>query len=129
MPAAGQAAQFCKGLTLRELGNEAEARGIFERIYSQEPGFEANAAALRDPKYRLVITSKEVIDSRTDRWDPASVPSAQDLVGDALSEQGNEYLRAAQRELDSRSGWRRSSSRSRSCGRRRRWRRCVAIRG
>ena len=104
VPAAGQAAEFCKGLTLRELGNEAEARGIFERIYSQEPGFEANAAALADPKYRLVITSKEVIDSRTDRWDPASVPSAQDLAGDALSEQGNEYLRAAQLELDQQIG-------------------------
>ena len=104
VPAAGQAAEFCKGLTLRELGNEAEARGIFERIYSQEPGFEANAAALADPKYRLVITSKEVIDSRTDRWDPASVPSAEDLAGDALSEQGNEYLRAAQLELDQQIG-------------------------
>ncbi len=104
VPAAGQAAEFCKGLTLREMGNEAEARGIFERIYSQEPGFEANAAALADPKYRLVITSKEVIDSRTDRWDPASVPSAEDLVGDALSEQGNEYLRAAQLELDQQIG-------------------------
>ena len=103
VPAAGQAAEFCKGLTLRELGNEAEARGIFERIYSQEPGFEANAAALKDPKYRLVVTSKEVIDSRTDRWDPASVPSAEDLVGD-LSEQGNEYLRAAQVELDQQIG-------------------------
>jgi type VII secretion ATPase EccA len=58
---------------------------------------------LKDPKYRLVITSKEIIDSRTDRWDPASVPSAEDLVGD-LSEQGNEYLRAAQQELDQQIG-------------------------
>jgi type VII secretion ATPase EccA len=100
IPAARRAADFCKGLTLRETGNEQEARVIFERIYSEEPGFEANAAALRDPKYRLVITSKEMIDSRTDKWDPASAPSAEDLLGDDLNERGNEYLRAAQQELD-----------------------------
>jgi type VII secretion ATPase EccA len=100
IPAARRAAEFCKGLTLREMGNEEEARVIFERIYSEEPGFEANAAALRDPKYRLIITSKEMIDSRTDRWDPASAPSAEDLLGDDLSERGNEYLRSAQQELD-----------------------------
>lgn len=100
IPAARRAAEFCKGLTLREMGNEEEARVIFERIYSEEPGFEANAAALRDPKYRLIVTSKEIIDSRTDRWDPKSAPSAEDLLGDELTERGNEYLRAAQQELD-----------------------------
>ncbi|MCV7283237.1 type VII secretion AAA-ATPase EccA [Mycolicibacterium flavescens] len=100
IPAARKAAEFCKGLTLREMGNEQEARVIFERIYSEEPGFEANAAALADPKYRLVITSKEMIDARTDRWDPDSAPSAADLIGDDLSERGNEYLRSAQEELD-----------------------------
>jgi type VII secretion ATPase EccA len=100
IPAARRAAEFCKGLTLREMGSEEEARVIFERIYSEEPGFEANASALRDPKYRLIITTKEMIDSRTDRWDPASAPSAEDLMGDDLSERGNEYLRGAQEELD-----------------------------
>jgi type VII secretion ATPase EccA len=100
IPAARQAAEFCKGLTLREMGNDQEARVIFERIYSEEPGFEANASALKDPRYRLVITSKEIIDSRTDRWDPASAPSAEDLLGDDMTERGNEYLRAAQQELD-----------------------------
>jgi type VII secretion ATPase EccA len=100
IPAARKAAEFSKGLTLREMGNEDEARVIFERMYSEEPGFEANAAALADPKYRLVITSKEIIDSRIDRWNPASAPSAADLLGEDLSERGNEYLRAAQQELD-----------------------------
>lgn len=100
VPGARRAAEFCKGLTLREMGEEQEARVIFERIYSEDPGFEANAAALADPKYRLVITSKEVVDSRTDRWDPASVPSPEDLLADDLSERGNEYLQAAQQELE-----------------------------
>lgn len=100
IPAARRAAEFCKGLTLREMGSEQDARVIFERIYSEEPDFEANAAALKDPRYRLVLTSKEIIDSRTDKWDPASAPSAEDLIGDDLTERGNEYLRSAQQELD-----------------------------
>ncbi|OBJ52952.1 type VII secretion AAA-ATPase EccA [Mycobacterium sp. 1423905.2] len=100
IPAARRAAEFCKGLTLREMGKEPEARTIFERIYSEEPGFEANAAALHDPKYRLIISTKEAIESRTDKWDPSTARNAQDLDSDSLSERGNEYLRAAQVELD-----------------------------
>jgi type VII secretion ATPase EccA len=100
IPAARRAAEFCKGLTLREIGNETEARSIFERTYSEEPSFEANATALHDPKYRLIITSKEMIDSRTDKWDPSSARGADDLVGETLADRGNEYLRRAQQELD-----------------------------
>lgn len=100
IPAARRAAEFCKGLALREMGNEPEARKIFERIYSEEPGFEANYAALNDPKYRLVITTKEVIESRANKWDPASAPTAAGLDAENMTERGNEHLRAAQQELD-----------------------------
>jgi type VII secretion ATPase EccA len=100
IPAARRAAEFCKGLTLREMGKEPEARTIFERIYSEEPGFEANAAALHDPKYRLIITSKEAIDSRTNKWDPTTAKSPDDFAADNVSERGNEYLRAAEAELE-----------------------------
>jgi type VII secretion ATPase EccA len=100
IPAARRAAEFCKGLTLREMGDETEARAIFERIYSEEPGFEANAAALRDPKYRLIITTKEMIDSRTDKWDPSTAHGAEESDGETLADRGNEYLRKAQQELD-----------------------------
>jgi type VII secretion ATPase EccA len=100
IPAARRAAEFCKGLTLREMGNEPDARKIFERIYSEEPGFEANYTALRDPKFRLVVTSQEVIESRTDKWDPASSPTMANLEAESLTERGNEILAAAQDELD-----------------------------
>lgn len=100
IPAARRAAEFCKGLTLREMGNEPDARKIFERLYSEEPGFETNYIALRDPKFRLVVTSKEVIDSRTDKWDPASSPTLANLEAESMTERGNEILRAAQDELD-----------------------------
>jgi type VII secretion ATPase EccA len=99
-PAARRAAEFCKGLTQREIGNETAARAIFERIYSEEPGFETNAAALHDPKYRLIITTKEMIDSRTDKWDPATAHGAAESDGETITERGNEYLRKAQQELD-----------------------------
>lgn len=100
IPAARRAAEFCKGLTLREMGKEPEARTIFERIYSEEPGFEANAAALHDPKYRLIVTSKEAIDSRTNKWDPSTAKNPDDFAADNVSERGNEYLRAAEAELE-----------------------------
>ncbi|OBK28307.1 type VII secretion AAA-ATPase EccA [Mycobacterium asiaticum] len=100
IPAAGRAAEFCKGLTLREMGKEPEARVIFERIYSEEPGFEANAAALHDPKYRLILSSAEDIESRTNKWDPSTARNAQEISAEGIAERGNEYLRAAQQELD-----------------------------
>lgn len=100
IPAASRAAEFCKGLTLREMGKESEARTIFERIYSEEPGFEANAAALHDPKYRLIVSTREDIDSRTDKWDPSTARSAREVSAESVTERGNEYLRAAQIELD-----------------------------
>jgi type VII secretion ATPase EccA len=100
IPAARRAAEFCKGLTLREMGNEPEARSIFERIYSEEPGFEANAAALHDPKYRLIITTKEMIDSRTNKWDPSTACGAEESAGETITDRGSEYLRRAQQELD-----------------------------
>lgn len=100
IPAARRAAEFCKGLSLREMGNEPEARKIFEHIYSEEPGFEANYAALTDPKYRLVVTTKEVIESRTDKWDPGSARTQADSDVDSMNERGNIHLLAAQQELD-----------------------------
>jgi type VII secretion ATPase EccA len=100
IPAARRAAEFCKGLTLRETGEETEARAIFERIYSEEPGFEANAAALHDTKYRLIITTEEQIDSRTEKWDPSTAQDPEEPGGETLAERGNEYLRKAQAELD-----------------------------
>lgn len=99
IPAARQAADFCKGLTLREMGKEPDARIIFERLYSEDPGFQANAAALNDEKYRLIITTKEQIDSRTDKWDP-NTARTDEPTENADEERNNEYLRAAQEELN-----------------------------
>jgi type VII secretion ATPase EccA len=100
IPGARQAADFCRGLTLREMGKGEEARAVFERLYSEDPAFAANALALRDPKYRLVITDKETIDSRTDRWDPASARPRSEIEREERDERNVDFLRDAQEELD-----------------------------
>lgn len=95
IPAARTAAMFTRGLCLREMGKEDEARAVFEAVYSLEPGFADNANAMNDPKFRLVVTSQQIIDSRTDRWDPASVPQEDPVDADA----GRTLLAKAEREL------------------------------
>ncbi|MYR07573.1 type VII secretion AAA-ATPase EccA [Gordonia sp. SID5947] len=93
-------AMFTRGLCLREMGNEPEARGIFETVYSRQPGFEDNAAALNDPKFRITVTTKAEIDSRTDRWDPSSVPEPEAETAEAKPD----LLKQAQEELNEQIG-------------------------
>lgn len=93
-------ATFTRGLCLREMGKEDQARALFEMVYSRQPDFVDNAKALSDPKYRLVVVTKDIIDARTDRWDPDSAPSTT-----PDDEQANTQLLAqAQAELDSQVG-------------------------
>lgn len=104
LEAARTAARFTRGLTLREMGREEEAVEVFETVYSEQPSFEANARALRDPRYRLVVTSREAIDARTDRWDPASTPTPEELDRAEGEARGAEVLAAARAELDAQIG-------------------------
>ncbi|WP_040788674.1 type VII secretion AAA-ATPase EccA [Nocardia paucivorans] len=104
IPAAALTARFCRGLCLRETGNEAEAQAIFEKVYSEAPDFEANTQAMRDRKYRLTITTQEQIDARTDRWDPASAPSAEQLDRAERDDKAKRILAEARAELDAQIG-------------------------
>ncbi|MET7768269.1 type VII secretion AAA-ATPase EccA [Nocardia sp. NPDC005366] len=104
IPAARTAAMYCRGLALREQGNEDEARALFETVYTQVPDFAANAKAIRDPKFRIVITSKEHIESRTDRWDPASAPSLEEAAEQEQHHRAEVILAAARAELDAQIG-------------------------
>lgn len=88
-------AMFTRGLCLREMGKEPEARAVFETVYSRQPGFGDNAQALADPKFRIVVTTAEEIDKRTDRWDPDSVPVEEAAPVDAKPD----LLAQAQAEL------------------------------
>lgn len=104
IPAARITARFTRGLTLREMGREDEAVELFETVYSEQPGFEGNARALRDPRFRLVVTSREEIDARTDRWDPASAPDPEERDREETRARGAAVLEEARAELDAQIG-------------------------
>ncbi|MBF6356166.1 type VII secretion AAA-ATPase EccA [Nocardia higoensis] len=100
IPAARTTAMFCRGLCLRETGEEDKAQSLFEKVYSQAPDFAANTAAMRDRTYRLTVTTKESIDARTDRWDPASAPSAEQMQSADAEDRAKRILAEARAELD-----------------------------
>ncbi|ORM34122.1 type VII secretion AAA-ATPase EccA [Williamsia sp. 1135] len=101
IPAAATAAMFTHGLALREMGSEEAAREQFEAVYSRDPSFAPNAQALADQRFRLVVSTVPTIESRTDKWDPATAVTgvaATEEAGDSL------LLGAAQAELDEQIG-------------------------
>ncbi|MGL6234183.1 MAG: type VII secretion AAA-ATPase EccA [Segniliparus sp.] len=107
IPAARIAAKYSRGLVLREQGEAEKARAIFEGIYAEAPEFEANKRAMQETTFRIVTTNPERIALRTNRWDPASAPSEEEIKKqeDAEAEEkrsaDNEILLAeAQQELD-----------------------------
>jgi type VII secretion ATPase EccA len=104
IPAARTAAMYCHGLCLREQGNDDAARALFETVYTQVPGFEANVQAMRDPAFRIMVTSRENIESRTDRWDPASAPSLAEVAEQDHQDKAEATLAAARAELDAQIG-------------------------
>ncbi|MGK8488372.1 type VII secretion AAA-ATPase EccA [Nocardia asiatica] len=104
VPAARTAAMYCRGLCLREQGDEDGARRLFEQVYSEAPDFAANAAAMRDKKFRLTITTREQIESRLERWDPASAPSQEHIERKAYEHRARDILADARAELDQQIG-------------------------
>ncbi|MFI1462566.1 type VII secretion AAA-ATPase EccA [Nocardia carnea] len=104
IPAAQSTAMFCRGLCLRETGNEDEAQALFEKVYSQAPDFEANASAMRDRTFRITVTSRDVIAARTDKWDPASSPTMEQMNRAEVQDRAKETLAEARAELDSQIG-------------------------
>ena len=104
IPAAAVSARFCRGLCLRETGHEGEAQALFEKVFSEAPDFEANAQAMRDRRYRLTTTTQERIDARTDRWDPSSAPSAEQIDREERDDKAKVILDAARAELEEQIG-------------------------
>ncbi|MFC9995465.1 type VII secretion AAA-ATPase EccA [Nocardia sp. NPDC127526] len=104
IPAVRLTAMFTRGLCLREMGNQDEARALFEMVYSQAPDFEENTRALRDPDCRLVLTTPEQIDARTDRWDPASAPSVESKEAEQQRDRAERILAEARVELEDQIG-------------------------
>ncbi|KQY32160.1 MULTISPECIES: type VII secretion AAA-ATPase EccA [Nocardia] len=104
IPSARTAAMYCRGLALREQGNEDEARALFETVYTQVPGFAANAQAMSDPKFRILVTNREQIEARTNRWDPASAPSLEEAAEEEQHHRAETILASARAELTAQIG-------------------------
>ncbi|WP_181699485.1 type VII secretion AAA-ATPase EccA [Nocardia sp. GTS18] len=104
IPMARSTAMFCRGLCLRETGSEDEAQALFEKVYSQAPDFSANTAAMRDRTYRITVTTRESIDARTDKWDPATAPSLQAIEQAETEDRAKRVLAEARAELDNQIG-------------------------
>jgi type VII secretion ATPase EccA len=65
-------ALFCRALVARLGGDEATTQALLTDIGVRWPDFEPARIALSDPTYGLEVTDQETIESRTDRWDPAT---------------------------------------------------------
>ncbi|WP_054815816.1 type VII secretion AAA-ATPase EccA [Nocardia arizonensis] len=104
IPSARFTAMYNRGLCLREAGNETEAQALFEQVYSQLPDFTANTTAMRDRTFRIVVTSRESIDARTDKWDPASAPNQAQLDQAQAEDRAKDILAKARAELDKQVG-------------------------
>ena len=86
-------AALYRGLCHRKLGNESDARAAFHAATIDGALLPDAAAALDDPTYGPQTTTAAVINARTDRWDPNSGPSADEL-------RSNQRRKAAHKELD-----------------------------
>ncbi|MCH9730555.1 MAG: type VII secretion AAA-ATPase EccA, partial [Actinomycetia bacterium] len=90
-PASGACAAeiaWFMAMTLRGQGNEEAAIAWLESLQASYPTPKV-AAALKDPGYRLAITTAEMIAARRDPWDPSSVEAdnsgKEKLLADAQS--------------------------------------------
>ncbi|KDE97183.1 secretion protein EccA [Mycolicibacterium aromaticivorans JS19b1 = JCM 16368] len=75
LPAAATIALYTQAMCLRHLDKADDANQLLRRAYSRDAQFAPAREALDDQTIRLLLTSPEAIESRTDPWDPDSAPS------------------------------------------------------
>lgn len=78
LPTAYNRALLQRAFVARELGDEDHARALFEalRAHRGDPDLVREAArALSDPTARIAITTDELINARTNMWDPTTTPA------------------------------------------------------
>jgi type VII secretion ATPase EccA len=98
-PIAAEAALY-RGLCLRALGRETEARAEFSAASIDGVLRPDAAAALNDPSYGPTVTTADAIAARTNRWDPDSGPTVTELRQAAERQAAEEVLQQAQDRLD-----------------------------
>lgn len=93
-------ALFCRALVLRHLGKHEDARTELTNIRVQWPDFERAQTALSDETFGLVVTDPETIDTRTDRWDPATETSPEQRAAQESARSAKTLLAEAEAELE-----------------------------
>lgn len=92
-------ALFCRALVARMGGDEDTARALLTDIGVRWPDFERSRMALSDPTFGLEVTDQATIDSRTDRWDPASAVTREQRAAAETASAAKERLAEAEATL------------------------------
>ncbi|ATA27447.1 AAA+ family protein ATPase EccA3 [Mycobacterium lepraemurium] len=90
---------LAKALVLRAHVDEESASEVLQDLYAAHPENEQVEQALSDTTFGIVTTTAARIEARTDPWDPATEPSAEDFVDPAAHERKAVLLAEAERQL------------------------------
>ncbi|SPM33285.1 type VII secretion AAA-ATPase EccA, partial [Mycobacterium rhizamassiliense] len=90
---------LAKALVLRAHVDEESASEVLQDLYAAHPENEQVEHALTDTSFGIVTTSAARVEARTDPWDPATEPSAEDFVDPSAHERKGVLLHEAERQL------------------------------
>ncbi|WP_068187465.1 type VII secretion AAA-ATPase EccA [Mycobacterium sp. UM_CSW] len=90
---------LAKALVLRAHVDEESASDVLHDLYAAHPANEQIEQALSDTSFGIVTTTAARIEARTDPWDPATEPSADDFIDPAAHERKAALLHEAERQL------------------------------
>ena len=92
-------ASFCRALVARSAGDEDTARAVLTDVRVRWPDFERAKTALADPTFGIEVTDQATIDTRTDRWDPATATTAEQRQAAETANAAKERLAEAEKTL------------------------------
>lgn len=92
-------AMFCRALVARATGDEDTARALLTEIRVRWPDFERAKMAVSDATFGLTVTDPATIDTRTDRWDPATETNAAQRAAAESANTAREMLAEAEESL------------------------------
>ncbi|OOK76197.1 ESX-2 secretion system EccA2 domain protein [Mycobacterium kansasii] len=96
---------YVRGMVYRQLHDDEKARIWLSKATINGVLTDPAKEALADPKLRLVVTDEQTIASRTDKWDPATAKSRDQLDDDDAAERRAELLAEAANCWAGRSVW------------------------
>lgn len=90
---------FYTAMSYRALGDEDRAQEALRATLIAAPDHAAAREMINHPELVLTTTTQEIIDSRTDPWDPATAADPAELERERLSERRASMLAEAEAEL------------------------------